>query len=78
MSAVRAVVVHLVESRRVLDAERPVRVLAVQAFLVSVHHGLPVEVAGVLDRPAMRQAPEVVAGQQFEKGCWKPFRELWG
>lgn len=58
--AVRAVVVHLVEGRRVLDAEGPVRVLAVQALLVPVHHGLPVEPPGVFDRAPVRQPAEVV------------------
>lgn len=66
MPTVGAVVVHLVEGRRVLDAKTAVRVLAVQTLLVPVDHGLPIEAARVLDGTTVREAAEVVAGQQLQ------------
>jgi len=60
MPAVGLMVVNFIEGWRVLDTEGPVGVLAMKTLLVPVHHGLPVESPGVLDRTAMWQSTEVV------------------
>lgn len=70
--AVGLVVVHLVEGGRVFDAEGPVRVLTVQALLVPVDHGLPVEAPGVFDRAPVREPAEVVARQELEERRREP------
>lgn len=77
VSTVGAVVVHLVEGGRVLDAEAAVGVLAVQALLVPVDHGLPVEAARVLDGATVRETAEVVAGQQVQERRGEPLRKGW-
>ena len=52
-------------------------VLAVQAFLVAVDHGLPVEVAFVLDAAAVGQLCEIdLCEEWLEVGV--EIRETWG
>jgi hypothetical protein len=63
VSGVGGVVVDFVEGGWVFDAEGAVGVLAVEAFLVAVDHGFPVEAAGVGDGAAVGEAAEVVVGE---------------
>lgn len=64
-----AEVVDGVEGGRVDDAEGAVGVLAVQALLVAIHHGLPVEAARVAEAAFVREGGEVDPGEQrFDVG----------
>ena len=49
MTAIGVMIMHFVEGWRILDTEGTVSVLTMQAFLVSINHGLPVEAARILD-----------------------------
>jgi hypothetical protein len=69
VAAVVAGILDVIEDGGVQDGEGAVCVLAVEALLVAVDHGLPVEGAGVGDAAAMGETREVVAVEQrFEVG----------
>jgi hypothetical protein len=51
---VGVVVVHFIEGGWVFHAEGAMGILAMEAFLIAVDHGLPVEASWVLDGASMR------------------------
>lgn len=55
-------VVDGVKSWRIVNTERWVSVLAMKAFLVTINHGLPVEVAFVFDAASIRSLREINPG----------------
>ena len=68
VARVGGVVAHDVRVRRVQLGEGAVRVLAVQALLVAVDHGLPVEAPRVGEGAPVREAREVVLVQEGDEG----------
>jgi len=66
VATVGAVIVHFVGMGWIENREGAVGVRTVQAFLVAVDHGFPVEVAWVFDAAAVGETAEVVFVEEFE------------